>query len=82
MSYLIVSGESPRNCMFEVVETEAEIADAVARAVYGSVTDALAEPEAHRLLVQDFIANEELSFEDGFVRLYQGQAGHSGFSSK
>jgi len=72
MSYLIVSGESPRSCAFEIVETPEQIKDAVARAIYGSVESAKDWPEEHRAWVKDLLEDEEISFEDGFVRLYTG----------
>lgn len=71
MSYIIVSGDSTNNVLVEVVESEDQVRAAVARAMYGSPEE-VTEPEAHRLLCDDLLRDEELRFEDGFVRLYQG----------
>lgn len=70
---LVVGFDSPHNAHWEVCP-EAGIPDAVARMVYGSVTDALAEPEAHRLLCAELLRDGELPFEDGRVVLYKGSS--------
>lgn len=72
MSYIVVSGESPRHCTVEVVpETNEALMDAVARAAYGDPKD---EPAGAAVLTAELLANEEIRFEDGFIRLYMGEA--------
>ena len=75
MSFLIVSGESPRECRFEIVETQEQIADALARAIYGTVEEARRWPEEHAAWLKDLVEDEEISFEDGFIKLYTGSFG-------
>lgn len=75
MSYIVVSGESARSVSVDVVpETDEALMDAVAVAVWGSVEDARNDKcdAGVAVLTAELLEKEELSFEDGFVKLYRG----------